>query len=184
MDKTKLVGEVRELFRVSGYKVDTSVEINHREIDVRAEETQGLVRKIVLVECADLSQPVGIRKIQEDIGKLHSATEVLRDNAVIMHVSRNGYTAKAYGYASDRGIPVFGVEDLKNQLINFDAYIDAVDSEPLQAVIRREYQQSPIHYENAPMQPMESLRFLDDWLGGETKWLTLLGDYGVGKSWT
>ena len=60
MDKTALTNEVAHLFRISGHKVDTSTVINHREIDVRAEETQGLVRKTILVECADHGTPVGV----------------------------------------------------------------------------------------------------------------------------
>ena len=67
MDKTILVEKVSDLFRVSGYRVKTSVRINHREIDIVAEEMQGLVRKTILVECADYASPVGIPKLQEDL---------------------------------------------------------------------------------------------------------------------
>ena len=79
MDKTKLVAEVAHLFRISGHKVDTSVEINHREIDVFAEETQGLVRKKILIECADFAKPVGVDKVQTDLNKLRAAKEVLKE---------------------------------------------------------------------------------------------------------
>ena len=73
MDRTNLVEKVASLFRISGYKVDTSVIINHREIDVRAEETQGLVRKIILIECADFTRNVPVDKITYDILKLKAA---------------------------------------------------------------------------------------------------------------
>lgn len=90
MDKTALVQEVAELFRTTGHKVDTSIRINHREIDIRAEETQGLLRKIILIECADYAKPVGVAKLTEDIAKLRTAKELLGEHAVVMHVSRRG----------------------------------------------------------------------------------------------
>ena len=183
MDKTKLVNDTAELFRVSGHKVDISIEMNHREIDIRAEETQGLVRKVILIECAEYARPVGIDKLQTDVRKLHSAKEVLGDNAIIMHVSRHGYSKNASGYAAENGIPATRFEDLRSQLINFDSYIEAIDQDPLRSSIMTEYQPNPIHYEGSSSES-PSVRFLEDWLGTDSRWLTLLGDYGVGKSWT
>lgn len=184
MDKTELVSKVCHLFRISGYKVDPSVKINHREIDIRAEETQGLIRKIVLVECADYKKPVGILKLQEDLNKLDAAKEDLKGAAVIMHVSRNGYSPDASGYALDKGISIFSYEDLTYQLVNFDTYISAIKNDPSREIILREYQPNKIHYEGNIKSGKLSLTFFDAWLKSNNKWLTLLGDYGVGKSWT
>lgn len=184
MDKTDLVKKVAHLFRVSGCKVDISVEINHREIDVVAKETQGLIRKTILVECADYSKNVGIDKFQEDLRKLDSAKEELQEHAIVMHVARKGYTKNAAGYALQKGISIYTLEDLENQLVNFDAYIEKVENEPIRKVILREYQPNMIHYENSRNKPQNSIKFLENWLESESLWLTMLGDYGVGKSWT
>ena len=184
MDKTELVNKVSQLFRIGGYKVDTSVIINHREIDVRAEELQGLVRKIILIECADYKGPVGVKKIQEDLAKLKAAKEVLKDNAVIMHVSKNGYSPDAFGYASEMGVETFSLEDLKTHLINFDAYIQAVENDKLRSIIMKEYQPNKIYFERYQKTAKGAIVFLKDWLKSDIQWLTLLGDYGVGKSWT
>jgi hypothetical protein len=184
MDKTELVAKVSNLFQITGHKVDTSVKINHREIDVRAEERQGLVRKIILVECADYSKPVGVQKIQDDIQKLKSAKETLKDHAVIMHVSTNGYTPDAFGYASENGIPAFHIQDLSNQLINFDDYVLAVENDKIRSIIMKEYQPNKMYFEQSPGTSKGALTFLKKWLKSDIQWLTLLGDYGVGKSWT
>lgn len=184
MDKTELVAKVSNLFRITGHKVDTSVKINHREIDVRAEETQGLVRKIILIECADYSKPVGVQKIQDDLQKLRSAKEALKDNAVIMHVSSNGYTPDAFGYASENGIPAFHIQDLSNQLINFDDYVHAVENDKTRSIIIKEYQPNKVYFEQSPGSSRGAITFLKKWLKSDIQWLTLLGDYGVGKSWT
>ena len=40
MDKTRLVSTVANLFQLTGHRVSTSVKINHREIDVVAEESE------------------------------------------------------------------------------------------------------------------------------------------------
>jgi hypothetical protein len=184
MDKTDLVSKVAHLFRISGHKVENSVLINNREIDVRAEETQGLVRKIILIECADYSKAVGVNKIQEDINKLKAAKELLKDNAVVMHVSRSGYTPNAFGYASNNGIPAYSIESLESQLINFDEYVASVRNDKLRPVILKEYQPNKIYFEQSDKNPKTSLNFLKAWLESDIQWLTLLGDYGVGKSWT
>ena len=145
-----LVAEVAHLFRISGHKVETSVKINNREIDVLADETQGLVRKKILIECADYTKPVGVDKIQTDINKLKAAKEVLKDNAVVMHVARSGYTPDAYGYASSNGVTVASLDDLKSKLVNFDDYVVAIENERLHAIVLKEYQPNNIHYEKSP----------------------------------
>ncbi|MCG8430945.1 MAG: NACHT domain-containing protein, partial [Candidatus Omnitrophica bacterium] len=184
MDKTGLVAKVANLFRITGYKVDTSVKINHREIDVRAEETQGLVRKVILIECADYGKPVGVQKIQDDLQKLRSAKEVLKDHAIIMHVSSHGYTPDAFGYVSENGVPAFHIRDLSNQLINFEDYINAVENDKTRSIIIKEYQPNKIYFEQSPGTSKGAITFLKKWLKSDIQWLTLLGDYGVGKSWT
>jgi len=184
MDKTQLVREVAELFRASGHKVDTSVRINHREIDVRAEELNSLVRKTILVECADYENTVGVEKLQEDLLKLRAAKETLKDDAVIMHVSRNGYTPDAAGYAADAHIPAYIIADLQARLINFDPYIQAVETDPVRQTILKEYQPNNLRFEGRDAQATPAISFLKDWLASGGPWLTLLGDYGVGKSWT
>jgi|GEM_PF-1490661 len=184
MDKTKLVEEVAQLFRANGHKVDTSIKINHREIDVRAQETQTLVRKVILIECADYSTPVGVGKMQEDLSKLSAAREHLKESAVLMHVSRQGYTPDAAGYAADAGVSAYAFHDLQAQLINFEPYLSAIRTDPLRTTILKEYQPNRVHYESSADNKVPALDFLHDWLSSDSRWLTLLGDYGVGKSWT
>lgn len=183
MDKTKLVASVATLFRVSGHSVDTSVKINHREIDVVACELQGLVRKTILIECADYRKPVGVGKMQEDINKLTAAREKLMETAVVMHVSRNGYTPDASGYARERGVEYFEYSDLVQRLVNFDEYVKAVESDRLRPTIIKEYQPTKLHFDGKPQSAQTAVTFLDNWRSQNSTWLTVLGDYGVGKSW-
>lgn len=184
MDKTKLVSQVSNLFRITGHRVNVSITINHREIDIRAEETQGLVRKVILIECADHDRPVGVQKLQEDFQKLSAAKEQMKDNAIIMHVSALGYSPDAQGYAVDRGVSIHSLQDLTANLINFDGYVEAVRSEPVRPIILREYQENGIYSEGNHKSKLPSLNFFKRWLSSQESWLTLLGDYGVGKSWT
>ena len=184
MDNTALTSEVAHLFRISGHKVDTGVEINHREIDVRAEETQGLIRKIILVECADYNSPVGVSKIQEDLNKLEAAREQMKENVILMHVSRNGYSKNASGYALDKGIDIFPLISLTHQLVNFDSYIKAVENDKARDIILNEYQPTKIHFDGrSRRQAKPAMDFINDWISGSSRWLTILADYGVGKSW-
>ena len=183
MDKTALVNEVAHLFRVAGYKVDISVEINHSEIDVRAEETQGLVRKVILVECADYSATVGIQKMREDLNKLEAAYDALKHNAVLMHVSRNGYSKDASAYALRKGVSFFTLATLTYQLVNFESYIAAVEADKVRQTILTEYQPTKLRYDGDRRRARPAMDFLKDWVKCDSRWLTILGDYGVGKSW-
>ena len=184
MDNTALTKEVAHLFRISGYNVDTSVKINHREIDIRAEETQGLVRKTILVECADYTSTVGVAKVQNDIDKLRAAKEQLKDTVVLMHVSRNGYSSEAFGYALDQGIQLFTLLSLTHQLVNFSSYIQAVENDQSRDTILNEYQPTKLYYDGRSQKNARpAIEFLNDWIQGPSRWLTVLGDYGVGKSW-
>lgn len=183
MDKTSLVKAVANLFELTGHRVQTSVKVNHREIDVIAEELSGLLRKTVLIECADYASTVGVDKLQTDLLKLRAAQETMRDKAVIMHVSAIGYTPEATGYASDNGIAISTFDSLTARLVNFDNYVESVRTEPIRAVIQAEYQPTKIHMDGHPKDQVAAPEFLDSWLAGDRPWLTLIGDYGVGKSW-
>ena len=183
MDKTRLVSTVANLFQLTGHRVSTSVKINHREIDVVAEELNTLLRKTILIECADYSTPVGVDKLQTDLLKLRSAQETMRDRAVVMHVSAVGYSPEASGYALEQGIAISTVDQLVARLVNFDRYLEAVQHEQIRAVIETEYQPTKIHFEGHPREAVPAPEFLDSWLSGKHPWLTLIGDYGVGKSW-
>jgi hypothetical protein len=184
VDKTDLVREVSELFSISGYSVKTSVKVNHREIDVYAEELQNIIRKKVLIECADYEKPVGVDKLQTDINKLIAARDHLKEHAILTHVSRNGYSPEAYGLALDTGIDLFSIGELRSRLVNFNEYIEAIDNDVSKEIILKEYQPNRMHFEGDKKSFEKSLNFLDQWIGTDSHWLTVLGDYGVGKSWT
>jgi DNA replication protein DnaC len=68
--------------------------------------------------------------------------------------------------------------------INFDDYITAVENDLLRSIILKEYQPTRIHHDTASVQTARpALSYLLVWLASESRWLTVLGDYGVGKSW-
>ncbi len=182
MDKTDLVGRVKHLFELSGHKVVSSVEINHTEIDVLAEELHGLVRKKVLVECTE-EKKVGVPKLRADAEKLRAAMAQLGGSAVPMHVALNAYTTQARGYAQSNNIDAYTLEELETRLVNFDEYVNAIEREPVRQAILDEYQETRLHFEGHVDERIPAFEFFDRWLENDDLWLTVLGDYGVGKSW-
>ena len=184
MDTTALTNQVAHLFEVSGHVVKISARINHREIDVYAEQRQGLIRQTILVECADYAGSVGVSKLQEDFTKLRSAKEKMSENVLLMHVARSGYSPDASGYAIENGLPTFSLATLTRQLVNFDAYVNAVENDKARRIITNEYQPTKIHFDGrSSRQARPAIDFIDEWLASSSRWLTILGDYGVGKSW-
>lgn len=184
MDQTALTNEVAELFRLNGHAVEVSVKINHREIDVVARELQGIFPKVYLIECADYAKPVGVSKIQEDINKLLAARRDMGESAVLVHVSRNGYTAEASGLARSEGISFSGIDSIRANLINFEPYVKFVKDDPLRRIILREYQPTAMSQEGGVRAGAKrAIEFLEGWRKTENPYLIVLGDYGVGKSW-
>ncbi|MQA36075.1 NACHT domain-containing protein [Modestobacter roseus] len=183
MDKTELVAKVSALMQLAQHDVRTSVVINHREIDVVATELTGLSRKTILIECADYAAPVGVPKLQDDLQKLKAAREVMGNKCVIMHMSMHGYSSQAHGYALEHGIEALTLAQLTSRVMNLDAYVAFVDDDAQRQTILREYQPTKLHVEGDKNSATAALDFLQDWLQGDENWLTVLGDYGVGKSW-
>jgi len=99
-------------------------------------------------------------------------------------VSRNGYSPEAYGLALDAGIDIFSIGELRSRLVNFNEYIEAIENDTAKEIILREYQPNRMHFEGNKKSIEKSMKFLDEWLETDSHWLTVLGDYGVGKSWT
>lgn len=69
-------------------------------------------------------------------------------------------------------------------MINFNEYIEAIDNDSSKSIILKEYQPNRMHFEGNKKSVDKSMDFLDEWLETDSNWLTVLGDYGVGKSWT
>lgn len=184
LNKSQLVDAVEELLLATNHSVKKSVEINGREIDIVAEERQGLAPKTILIECADYSKPVGVDKLQEDIRKLDAARDNLNKyRTVCMHVSNVGYSRQANTYAHQNGLDIFSIHQLQNRIINFESYFEVIERDKQRNVIELEYQETKINPENERKNKTPALKFISEWLNSKDRWLTILGDYGVGKSW-
>ena len=169
---------------LSDHDVQTSVQINFREIDIVAKERFGMSRKIILIECADYAKSVGVPKLQADLEKLRAAQEELGGSCVIMHVATHGYSPQASGYALKHGVDALTLDALAARMVNFDAYADFVRSDPMRDTLLNEYQPTKLHTEGTrPNSGTAAIQYLRAWLSGDETWLTVLGDYGVGKSW-
>jgi hypothetical protein len=178
------VNKVSNLFEISGHKSRTGVDVGNTRIDVLAEEQHGLVRKSILAVCTSSAEPTPSAQMSQDVKRLQAAQRNLNGvSAVLMHVSQAGHTADAQAYAKSKNVELFTAEELAHRLINFDGYIKAVRKDPSRQMILREYQQTTIHYEG-DKKKVPALEFLTHWVAGSQRWLTILGDYGVGKSWT
>jgi hypothetical protein len=183
MDKTELVRRAAHLFEVMGHSVQTSVKTNHSEIDIVAVELDTLTRKTILIECTE-ENPVGVGKLREDILKLQTAQQAYKANSVVMHISSSHYSSEALGLANDMGIQVFTLDQLEFRLVNFDPLLESTKKDRIRKIIDLEYQPNDMHFEGYPKDKMPSIEFLDTWVLSDQPWLTVLGDYGVGKSWT
>ena len=184
LDKDQLVNAVEELLLATNHSVKKSVEINGREIDLVAEESQGLAPKMILIECAAYAKPVGVNKLQEDIKKLDAARDNLNKyRTVCMHVSSLGYSKQANTYAYQNGLDIFTISQLQNRIINFQSYFDVIESDRQRKIIESEYQETKISPDSDRKSKTPALKFVNEWLISHDRWLTILGDYGVGKSW-
>ncbi len=188
METTKQKGnafedEVENLYKLSGYKTQRDVLINDYQTDIYAELKQGTIIFKVMIECKNYSNN---RKVGTDkMGKFSGAVQIARSKGNIdrgIFVTTNGYTPEAKKIASDVKIETLTYNDLLNNLVDFDQYLDKVIRDYAGSDISGYYVdiggKDQLGKDHKPID-----EYIKDWLNKEEKnHISLLGDYGTGKT--
>jgi formylglycine-generating enzyme required for sulfatase activity len=199
---------IQGLLKLLGYRVQHDRLVAGRQTDLLAMKDVFPGRVLYLVECKDLSRPVGVDVITDAENRLKAAArEGKYPDAQGWVVARSGFTSKARDYAESLRIVCSTPDDLIRSLIDFTSYLNDlvhdfqgfvvdkerglelpqlyVEPDALHQYLQR--LEPPSDTEPPSMKLVTEVRplqtLVDEWLADpKLNQLTLLGDYGTGKT--
>ncbi|TEU10817.1 MAG: NACHT domain-containing protein [Anaerolineales bacterium] len=181
---------VRGLLELLGYRIQHDRLVAGRQTDLVAVKDVFPIRLLYVVECKDYSRPVGVDVINDVENRLKAAArEGKYPNAQGWVVARSGFTSEARDYAESLRIVCSTPDDLVRSLIDFTSYLNDLVHDFQGFVVDKErglelpqlYVEPDAFHDPQKIQPLQTL--VDEWLADpELNQLTLLGDYGTGKT--
>ncbi len=179
--------KVAELFRLLGYRAEVDDKTLDRQFDVRL-ELQGPITTYALVECKDTKRKVGIDDVVKFSRKVETASRHDKRRYQAILVAREGFANNARAVAEELFVELKSFKELRRSLVDLSPTLDqairdfqGTDLERLyveqEAVWQRDIRPGEVV---KPRGLTESvLAWLEEPASGV---LTLLGDFGVGKS--
>jgi formylglycine-generating enzyme required for sulfatase activity len=194
-DQTDLTGKtfearIRGLLELLGYRVQHDRLVAGRQTDLVAVKDVFPSRVLYLVECKDYSRPVGVDVIRDADSRVRAAQAGKHPDAQGWVVARSGFTSDAWDYAKSLSIVCSTPDDLVRSLIDFTSYLNDLVHDFQGFLVDRErglklpqlyVEPDAFHDPERKVRPLQTL--VDEWLADpELNQLTLLGDYGTGKT--
>jgi WD40 repeat protein/MinD-like ATPase involved in chromosome partitioning or flagellar assembly len=178
----KFEDKVAEVLRLMDMEVEPNTIASGRQTDMLAHGKSGLQETHYVVECKDHQKPTGV----DDIDSLHARVAAFQRKqpaAQGLLVSAKGFTAEARGHAADLPIILKTYDELLDQLINLGPYNATLIQDVAGQTIERLYVEQDVYPDENP-KPVALFEHVDRWMADpESTFLTILGDYGTGKTW-
>ena len=181
---------VQGLLKLLGYRVQHDRLVAGRQTDLVAVKDVFPTRLLYLVECKDRSRRVGVDVISDAENRLKAARAGKYPDAQGWVVARSGFTSEARDYAEPLRIVCSTPDDMIRSLIDFTPYLNDLIHDFQDFLVDRErglklpqlYVEPDAFYDpQREIRPLQTL--VDKWLTDpELNQLTLLGDYGTGKT--
>ena len=171
------------LFSLLGYNVIKQDElIAGRQIDLIVEDQSGPLSRQYIVECKDRTKAIRVEHFDSFDAKLRAVKNAANPKMRGIMVSRVGFTKAVKAHALHSDVELIQISDLEKSIIDFSGYVHGL--------ISRLENDPSLKYFIEPLLQRENLSvsefafdFLNEWLlSPSLNQLTLLGDYGTGKS--
>lgn len=197
----KFENQVAEIYRLMGYEVKQNVGVLGHQIDIILTYTMpDGTRAKTAVECKYVE---GGNLKKNDVMKNINALEHLKNNHKVQNliiVTTEGFAKNIWDAAQISGIKLLTIRELQAKIINFDSYVNRIIYDFEHWDEYKDGQRKPIIelFERANLceyyvhlrcrdsndvvyDPID--KYIEDWLSkGDKNHITLLGDYGTGKS--
>jgi len=136
------------------------------------------------IECKSYERPLGINPVIEACKRLAS----LRESGAIekgIIVARNGFTKDARLHCESNRIDCFTPQDLQHRVADFSTYLAELIQHYEEQEVAKKNLFIPLsaHTERGEEIP-SVVDYIENWLEGPGQLLTLLGEYGSGKTTT
>jgi|GEM_PF-3128173 len=173
---------VANLFELLGYGVKVNELIAGRQIDVVIKERKAILSNEYAVECKDLSSAFGVSDFDSFHSKLSAikASKTPKFGGII--VTTVGFTKEVKSQADSLGIELLTISDLEKSILDFTYYIPNEKTRLENEVPLEHFIEPTAQHENTKI-PHPIISLINKWiLDPEMNHLTLLGDYGSGKT--
>ena len=170
------------LFELLGYHVEPNRLIAGRQVDHFLEDRSGPLSRLYVVECKDQANPVNTAQYDAFRGRLMAARHEISPKLRGILVASVGFVKEAKAQALHEDIELITISELESSVIDFRQYA--------RDLIRRLEPDPSITYFVPPRLvrehltvPEQAAAVVGAWLAdSEANQLTLLGDYGTGKT--
>ena len=177
--------EVARIYRELGAQVEHNKNIDGLQIDVFAVQNtpDGSVIKTG-IECKNYSKSLGVNtvvKICERLGSLYLSGSI--DKGVI--VSKSGFTQDARTLCQSRRMECFSIEELYRRVADFTNYLQEIKKRFQERDIVKNRNYIALSAKTEFDEELGSVtQYINKWLSGSGQLLTMLGEYGAGKTTT
>jgi HEAT repeat protein len=173
---------VAMLFELLGYGVEQNRLIAGRQVDLFLEHRSGPLSRLYIVECKDQANPVNTAQYDAFRGRLSAARHAESPKLRGILVASVGFVKEAKAQALHEDIELLTISELESSVIDFRQYA--------RDLIRRLKDEPALTHFVPPRLVREHLTLAEPassvvaaWLADpEANQLTLLGDYGTGKT--
>jgi len=170
------------LFELLGYRVDPDRLVAGRQVDLFLEDRSGPLTRLYIVECKDQANPVNTSQYDAFRGRLYAGRNELSPKLRGILVASVGFVKEVKAQAQHEDIELLTISELESSVIDFRQYVrDLI----------RQLQDTPALAHFVPPRlvreqltvPEPAMGLVERWLADpEANQLTLLGDYGTGKT--
>lgn len=170
------------LFELLGYRVEVNRLIAGRQVDLYLEDRSGPLSRCYIVECKDQARPVNTDQYDAFRGRLSAGRNAVSPKLRGILVASVGFVKEAKAQALHEDIELLTISELESSVIDFRQYA--------RDLIRRLEADPALTHFVPPRMVREHLTLAEPaasavagWLAdSEANQLTLLGDYGTGKT--
>jgi hypothetical protein len=170
------------LFELLGFSVEPNRLIAGRQVDHFVEDRSGPLARLYIVECKDQANPVNTAQYDAFRGRLGAARHEISPKLRGILVASVGFVKEAKAQALHEDIELLTISELESSVIDFRQYA--------RDLVRKLEDDPALTHFVPPRMVREHLTLAEPaaatvagWLAdSEANQLTLLGDYGTGKT--
>ncbi len=173
---------VGRLFELLGYQVERDRLLAGRQVDLVLRDSSGPLKRDYIVECKDQARPVSTSQFDAFVGRLIAARKAGHARIRGVMVSSVGFVKEVVAQSEYHDIEVVSITDLEKSLIDFGPYVSTLKASlSTDDTLKFFVQPSLVREHRQVEEPARPL--LEEWMvDSQANQLTLLGDYGTGKT--
>lgn len=174
--------KVAQLFSLYGYIVKRNILIGGRQVDLYIEDRSTPFTRCYIVECKDQANPVNTSQYDSFLGRVLSAKREISPKVRGIFVASTGFVKEAKAQSQNDDIELITISELETSLIDFSQYISTIISDFKNDIDLRFFIEPNISEEHQTYS-VQAYKIINAWLADPVlNQLTLLGDYGTGKT--